>query len=72
MSPPPGKRKLSIYFPDFVLREMEAEAKRLDRPLSWLILRAWKIGYPQMVADRLAKEAARRPPPPQAEAAKGE
>jgi uncharacterized small protein (TIGR04563 family) len=53
---PSGKRKLSIYFPDFVLREMEAEAKRLDRPLSWLILRAWKIGYPQMVADRAHKE----------------
>jgi len=57
---PPGKRKLSIYFPDFMLREMEAESRRLERPLSWLIHRAWKLGYPRMQADRLAKEAAAR------------
>ena len=52
MATPPGKRKLSIYFPESMLREMEAEAQRLDRPLSWLIQRAWKIGYARMVAER--------------------
>ena len=25
---------------------------RLDRPLSWLIQRAWKIGYARMAAER--------------------
>jgi uncharacterized small protein (TIGR04563 family) len=52
----PGKRKLSIYIPEFVLREMEIEARRLDRPLSWLIHRAWRIGYVKMKAEREAKK----------------
>jgi uncharacterized small protein (TIGR04563 family) len=55
MSAPSTKRKLSIYIPEFVLREMETEAKRLDRPLSWLIHRAWRIGYAKMKAEREAK-----------------
>jgi uncharacterized small protein (TIGR04563 family) len=38
-----------------MLREMEAEAQRLDRPLSWLIQRAWKIGYARMVSEREAR-----------------
>jgi uncharacterized small protein (TIGR04563 family) len=56
MAAPPGKRKLSIYLPDHVLREMEAESRRLDRPLSWLIHRSWRIGYPYMVAERKERE----------------
>jgi uncharacterized small protein (TIGR04563 family) len=56
VAPPPGKKKLSIYFPEFVLKEMEAEARRLDRPLSWLIHRAWRIGYPQIVVEREERE----------------
>jgi uncharacterized small protein (TIGR04563 family) len=58
---PRGKRKLSLYFPDFLLRQLEAEAQRLDRPLSWLIQRAWRIGYRQIQEERQAKEAARVP-----------
>jgi uncharacterized small protein (TIGR04563 family) len=48
----PAKRKLSIYIPDSVLREMQAEADRLDRPLSWLIQRAWRISYARMKSER--------------------
>jgi uncharacterized small protein (TIGR04563 family) len=38
------KRKQSLYFPADVLAEMQAEAKRLDRSLSWVVQRAWKTG----------------------------
>jgi uncharacterized small protein (TIGR04563 family) len=37
------KRKLSLYFPDAMLRELEEQARRLDRPISWLVERAWQI-----------------------------
>jgi len=41
-SPKPG-RKQSFYFPREMLDEMSAEAQRLDRPLSWVVQRAWRI-----------------------------
>lgn len=37
------KRKQSLYFPADVVEEMEKEAKRLDRSLSWVVQRAWKL-----------------------------
>jgi uncharacterized small protein (TIGR04563 family) len=37
-----GRRKQSLYFPEDMLQEIEAEAARLDRPLSWVIQMAWK------------------------------
>lgn len=36
------KRKQSLYFPADLLQEMQEEAKRLDRSLSWVVQRAWK------------------------------
>ncbi|MEN9581159.1 MAG: hypothetical protein RJA70_4168 [Pseudomonadota bacterium] len=39
-----GKResaKQSLYFPFDMLEEMQEEAKRLDRSLSWVVQRAW-------------------------------
>lgn len=38
-----GKRKQSLYFPDEQLAEIAAEAERLDRSLSWVVQRAWKV-----------------------------
>ena len=38
------KRKQSLYFPDEMLREIEAEARRLDRSYSWVVQYAWKHG----------------------------
>jgi uncharacterized small protein (TIGR04563 family) len=35
-------RKQSLYFPEIMLQEIAAEAKRLDRSLSWVVQRAWK------------------------------
>ncbi len=37
------KRKQSLYFPESMLVEIQQEATRLDRSLSWVVQRAWKI-----------------------------
>lgn len=37
------KRKQSLYFPEFMLQEIKDEAIRLDRSLSWVVQRAWKL-----------------------------
>lgn len=37
------KRKQSLYFPESMLQEIKEEAARLDRSLSWVVQRAWKL-----------------------------
>ncbi len=37
------KRKQSLYFPEAMLQEIKDEAARLDRSLSWVVQRAWKL-----------------------------
>ena len=37
------KRKRSLYFPEEMLAEIIAESNRLDRPISWVVHRAWKL-----------------------------
>jgi uncharacterized small protein (TIGR04563 family) len=37
------KRKQSLYFPEEMLVEITEEAGRLDRSISWMVQRAWKI-----------------------------
>jgi len=37
------KRKQSLYFPETMLVEIKGEAQRLNRSLSWVIQRAWKV-----------------------------
>jgi len=37
------KRKQSLYFTAEMLGEIKAEAARLDRSLSWVVQRAWKL-----------------------------
>jgi uncharacterized small protein (TIGR04563 family) len=37
------KRKQSLYFPEAMLQEIKDEAARLDRSLSWVVQRAWKM-----------------------------
>jgi uncharacterized small protein (TIGR04563 family) len=36
-------RKQSLYFPAEMLDEIAAEARRLDRSMSWIVQRAWKL-----------------------------
>lgn len=37
------KRKQSLYFPEEMLTEIQTQATRLDRSLSWVVQQAWKI-----------------------------
>jgi uncharacterized small protein (TIGR04563 family) len=37
------KLKQSLYFPKDMLEEIHREAQRLDRSLSWIVQRAWKV-----------------------------
>ena len=36
------KRKQSLYFPEEMLKEIQEEAVRQDRSLSWIVQKAWK------------------------------
>jgi uncharacterized small protein (TIGR04563 family) len=36
------KRKQSLYFPEQMLREIQEEAARQDRSMSWIVQKAWK------------------------------
>ena len=42
------KLKQSLYFPDDMLLEIHEEAVRLDRSLSWIVQRAWKVARKQV------------------------
>jgi len=37
------KRKQSLYFPEEMLKEIQKEANRQDRSLSWIVQKAWRI-----------------------------
>jgi uncharacterized small protein (TIGR04563 family) len=37
------KRKQSLYFPEDMLKEIQREAARLDRSLSWIVQQGWKL-----------------------------
>lgn len=37
------KRKQSLYFPEEMLKEIQVEANRQDRSLSWIVQQAWRI-----------------------------
>ncbi len=38
-----GGVKQSLYFPQEMLDEMQKEAKRQDRSLSWIVQQAWRV-----------------------------
>lgn len=37
------KRKQSLYFPEEMLKEIQDEAMRQDRSLSWIVQQAWRL-----------------------------
>ena len=45
----------AVYFNHDLLAELEAESKRLQRPLTWLIRQSWKLA-------RAAVQSLRAPP----------
>lgn len=62
------KRKQSLYFPDEMLREIQDEATRQDRSLSWIVQRAWRAARAQLAkipgTDDLAGPRATSTPTP--------
>lgn len=60
-----GKResaKQSLYFPFEMLEEIQNEAKRLDRSLSWIVQRAWLVakGQVQRMPDSEGRQSEER------------
>jgi len=41
-------RRQALYFPADMLAELQTEAKRQDRSISWLIQQAWKVAYREL------------------------
>lgn len=59
----PQHKKQSLYFPNDMLREIELEAQRVDRSLSWIVQRCIRNGMPEI--RRLVSSSppeAREPP----------
>jgi len=48
MAPSTDKRKQSLYFPEDMLREIQEEATRQDRSLSWIVQQAWRSARAQI------------------------
>ena len=44
-------RKQSLYFPEDMLEEIQREAGRQDRSISWIVQQAWKV---RRLVQRLA------------------
>ncbi len=42
------KRKQSLYFPEEMLQEIQKEAIRQDRSLSWIVQQAWRAARAQI------------------------
>jgi len=56
------KRKQSLYFPEEMLKEIQIEANRQDRSLSWIVQQSWKISRSEIMKfpslnDVLGEEA---------------
>lgn len=45
-----GKRKQSLYFPEEALEEIQQEATRQDRSLSWIVQQAWRRARSRIAA----------------------
>jgi uncharacterized small protein (TIGR04563 family) len=61
MAQPSDKRKQSLYFPEQMLNEIQEEAMRQDRSMSWIVQQAWKAARTQ-IAKMPGMEDLGRPP----------
>lgn len=43
------KRKQSLYFPEEMLKEIQEEATRQDRSLSWVVQQAWRLARSEIM-----------------------
>lgn len=51
------RRKQSLYVDEVMLDEMRLEASRLNRSLSWVVSKAWKIARRELAAAPSANDA---------------
>jgi uncharacterized small protein (TIGR04563 family) len=42
------KHRQSFYLPELMLEEIKVEAHRLNRSVSWVVQRAWKLARDEM------------------------
>jgi uncharacterized small protein (TIGR04563 family) len=50
------KKKQSLYFPTDMLDEMQREAERQERPLSWIMQQAWKLSRDRIMTYPAVEE----------------
>lgn len=50
------KRKQSLYFPEDMLKEIQEEAKRQDRSMSWIVQKAWKRSRTELMKTPSSNE----------------
>lgn len=59
-NPTTGWMSQSVYFPEEMRAEIEAEAARLEQSTAWIVRQAWKIARKQVMAFAEAYEEAVR------------
>ncbi|EPX57350.1 hypothetical protein D187_007104 [Cystobacter fuscus DSM 2262] len=57
-------RKQSLYFPEDMLDEIQREATRQDRSLSWIVQQAWKVARGDLRKMPSPNDVFGAPPPP--------
>ncbi|HEX9052620.1 MAG TPA: TIGR04563 family protein [Anaeromyxobacter sp.] len=62
MPTPTDKRKQSLYFPEEMLREIQEEATRQDRSLSWIVQQAWRAAHATIAKMPGIEDLGARPP----------
>ena len=45
----PGRGRKSIYIPEDINREIQAQSDRLDRSYSWIIQQLWRLAKDKIV-----------------------
>ena len=56
------KRKQSLYFPEDMLTEIQLEADRQDRSLSWIVQQAWRVARSEIMRFPSIDDIVRGPP----------
>jgi uncharacterized small protein (TIGR04563 family) len=42
------RRKQSLYFPEDMLSDIQKQAARLDRSVSWIMQQCWRIAHEEI------------------------
>ena len=63
---PGDHRKQSLYFPEEMLEDIQREALRQDRSISWIVQQAWKISRGEIKRMPSLNDVLNQPRPPPA------